>query len=247
MRSRYGSNVAFLDMTLNSLLGISAMFVIAFLLIKKQDEESPIPEPPLRIMVTMEWPVEGPASDADMDIWIQEGNQDSQAVGFRSPIRQGIALERDDLGHRSDKILKKGKFVNEIIPINREVINFRRVPEDEITVNAMYYFSQDPNVHVPVKVQVYALNPFSMIYEGEHTMTKRGQEHTFVRFTMTEEGEVTNMHHRQKSIVYAAKGPITNDWGDENTYPHYDNPMVPTPAPNTNSPYNYTNPSGYGI
>ena len=171
-----------------------------------------------------------------------KGDQDSDAVGFRSPIRQGIALERDDLGHRSDKILKKGKFVNEIIPINREVINFRRVPEEEITVNAMYYFSQDPNVHVPVKVQVYALNPFSMIYEGEHTMTKRGQEHTFVRFTMTEEGDVTDMHYRQKSIVYAAKGPITNDWGDGDTYP-----QAPSPAPSTNSPYNYTNPSGYGI
>ena len=48
-------------------------------------------------------------------------------------------------------------------------------------------------------------------------MTKRGQEHTFVRFTMTE-GDVTDMHYRQKSIVYAAKGPITNDWGGD-TYP----------------------------
>ena len=60
-------------------------------------------------MVTMEWPVEGAASDADMDIGFNFP-QDSDAVGFRSPIRQGIALERDDLGHRSDKILVKGKF-----------------------------------------------------------------------------------------------------------------------------------------
>jgi len=196
----------------------------------------------LRIMVTLEWPVEGAAADADMDLWIQEGLKDSQAVGFRSPIRQGIALERDDLGSRSDRILKKGKFKSDVIPINREVINFRRVPDDEVTVNAMYYFSQDPNVHVPVKVQVYALNPFGMIYEGEHTLTKRGEEHTFVRFTMTEEGEVTDMHYRPKSIVYAASGPVTNNWGDENTYPHYDNPSVPT------QPNNFvTDPSGHGI
>jgi hypothetical protein len=233
MRSRYGSNTAFLDMTLNALLGISAMFIIAFLLIREDNKKTDIPEPPLRIMVTMEWPVEGPASNVDVDLWILEGNEDSSAVGFRTPIRQGIALERDDLGHSTDRVLKKGKFVNEIIPINREVINFRRVPEEEITVNAMYYFSQDSSVHVPVKVQVYALNPFSMIYEGEHTMTKRGQEHTFVRFTMTEEGEVIDRHYRPKSIVYAAKGPVTNNWGDENRYP-----QAPSPAPNSNSPYN---------
>jgi hypothetical protein len=218
MRSRYGSNTAFLDMTLNSLMGISALFIMAFLLIREEDKKTNVPEPPLRIMVTMEWPVEGPASNVDIDIWIQEGNEDSSAVGFRSPIRQGIALERDDLGHSTDRVLKKGKFVNETIPINREVINFRRVPEDEITVNAMYYFSQDPSVHVPVKVQVYALNPFSMIYEGEHTLTRRGEEHTFVRFTMTEEGKVTDMHYRQKSIVYAKPAISTQDWPESSSF-----------------------------
>ena len=32
----------------------------------------------------------------------------------------------------------------------------------------------------------------------------RGDEHTFVRFTLDDNGEVTDLHHRQKSIVYAA-------------------------------------------
>ncbi len=70
MRSRYGSNVAFLDMTLNTLLGISALFVIAFLLIKEEDKKTDVPEPPLRIMVTMEWPVEGAPANSDIDLWI---------------------------------------------------------------------------------------------------------------------------------------------------------------------------------
>ena len=58
-------------MTLNSLMGISAMFVMAFLLIREHDGKITIEEPPLRIMVTMEWPVEGAASDADIDAWVQ--------------------------------------------------------------------------------------------------------------------------------------------------------------------------------
>ena len=205
MRSRYGTNVAFLDFTLNTLMGISALFIIAFLLIREDNKRSDLPQPPVQIMVTLEWPIEGAASNSDVDLWIQEGTADEHAVGFRSPVRDGIALERDDLGNRNDtyNMIVKGKTVKEVIPINREVINFRRIPQDEITVNAMYYYSQDKHVAVPCKVQVYSLNPFQVIYEGEYTLKSRGDEHTFVRFKMTEDGKVKDLHHRQKSIVYA--------------------------------------------
>lgn len=224
MRSRYGTNVAFLDMTLNTLLAISALFVIAFLLIKEEDKKiTDLPEPPVQIMVTLEWPIEGAASKVDMDLWIQEGTADENAVGFRSPVREGIALERDDLGNRGGDVyntIVKGKTVQDTIPINREVINFRRLPEDEITVNAMYYFSQKKDVAVPCKVQVYKLNPFQVIYEGEYTLKSRGDEYTFVRFKMTEDGKVKDLHHRQKSIVYARPAtPVYSSDRNEVTNP----------------------------
>ena len=237
MRSRYSSNVAFLDMTLNTLMGISVLFIIAFLLIREEDKKTDTPEPPLRLMITLEWPVEGAASKADIDIWTSFGPNDDDAVGFRAPIREGIALERDDLGSRSDTVLSKGKSIVEVIPINREVINFRRVPEHEITVNAMYYYSQDKDVHVPCKVVVYGLNPFKVVYEGEHTLTGRGEEHTFVRFTMDDEGKITDLHHRPKSIVYAKAPPVLNNWSGGDVQPS---------APSTleAQSYQYTSPTG---
>ena len=214
MRSHYGSNVAFLDMTLNALMGISALFIIAFLLIREEDKKTDVPEPPVMIMAVLSWPNEGPQADADIDLWVQVGEErEGLAVGFRSPTREGIALELDDLGSRNDKYTANGRKV--VIPINREVINFRRIPKEEIIVNAMFYHARDKNLSVPVTVQVFKLNPFKVIYEGAYTLQGLGDERTFVRFKMDEDGHVKDMNHRQKSIVYA-KHPVS---GDSNDWP----------------------------
>jgi len=90
MRSRYGSNTAFLDMTLNVMMGISALFIISFLLIRQDNKKVDLPEPPVQMLVTMTWPTEGAASATDLDLWISWGNNQDQAVGFRSPVRVSI-------------------------------------------------------------------------------------------------------------------------------------------------------------
>lgn len=201
MRERYSSNLAMIDVVFNMTLGIMSMFIIAFLLIKESEFKSPLDEPPAELLITFQWDDE---SYSDVDGWTQFGPDDSDAVGFRSPTRGGVSLDIDDLGARTDRILRKGKAEAEVIPINREVITFRYIPADEIIVNAMLYYSQDKNTKEEVTVTVVKLNPFKIIYEGRHTLRGRGDEHTFVRFTLDDNGEVTDLHHRQKSIVYAA-------------------------------------------
>ena len=212
MRSRYGTSVAFIDMTLNALMGISVLFIVSFLLIREADKKTDIPEPPIMIMAVLTWPSEGPEANTDIDLWVSYSDDNQDAVGFRSPIREGIALELDDLGSRSDRFVKNGK--TEVIKINREVINFRRIPPDEITINAMLYWSQQRNILVPAALTVYRMNPFEVIYEGSTTLTGRGDEHTFIRFKMDADGEVTDKNFRQKSIVFARhpSGSSTQDW-----------------------------------
>jgi len=226
MRSRYGTNVAFLDAILNSLMGISALFIISFLLIKEDNKKVDLPEPPVQMLVTLTWPTEGAPADTDVDLWLQWGDNQDQAVGFRSPVREGIALERDDLGNRSDKYISKGKNKMEVIPINQEVIAMRRIPQDEIVVNAMYYFNKDKTVPTPCTVQVVKLNPYVVIYEGVHTLAQRGDEHTFIRFTMNDEGELIDKNFRQKSIVYAR--PAETSY---NTWPEGSGAGIGNPAP----------------
>ena len=226
MRSRYGTNVAFLDAILNSLMGISALFIISFLLIREDNKKVDLPPPPVQMLVTLTWPTEGAPADTDVDLWLQWGDSQDQAVGFRSPVREGIALERDDLGNRSDKYISKGKNKMEVIPINQEVIAMRRIPQDEIVVNAMYYFNKDKTVPTPCTVQVVKLNPYVVIYEGVHTLAQRGDEHTFIRFTMDDEGELIDKNFRQKSIVYARPAETTY-----NTWPEGSGASVGNPAP----------------
>ena len=210
MRTRYGTNVAFIDAILNSLMGISALFIISFLLINEdEDKITDVPEPPVQMLITMTWPTEGAAKDADMDLWLQYSPNSDDAVGFRSPVRDGIALERDDLGSRSDRYVSKGRAETQVIPINQEVIALRRIPEDELTVNAMYYYNQDGRVPVPCTIQVVKLNPYVVIYEGQHTLNRRGDEYTFIRFTMDESGQVIDRNFRQKAIVFAKPAAIS--------------------------------------
>lgn len=213
MRSRYGSNIAFIDLWANGMLAMTGLFIIAFLLIKQDNKKTDVPEPPIQLMAVLTWSNEGKEAHADVDLWVAyEESGHETAVGFRSPTREGIALELDDLGARTDSYIKGG--VQKVIPINREVINFRRIPAEEVTVNAMFYFANDANLSVTATVEVYRLNPFKVIYEGSHKLVGRGDEHTYVRFTMNEEGKILNMNYRPKSIVYA-KHPAsssTEDW-----------------------------------
>ena len=245
MRSRYGANVAFLDAILNSLMGISALFIISFLLINEDKKATDLPEPPVQIMAILNWPAEGAPGKADIDLWVQWSQRDGDVVGFRSPSKDGIALELDDLGSRSDKYILRGSSETETIPINREVINFRRIPEDEVIVNAMFYYAQDKYLEVPATVQVYKLNPFTVIYEGTHTLRGRGDEHTFVRFKMNQEGIIDDLNFRQKTIVYA-KHPTasTNDnWptGED----HNPAPRQPSPRAMHQSNYEAHNSGGF--
>ena len=41
-----------------------------------------------------------------------------------------------------------------------------------------------------VKVSVYKVNPYSLVWEGKKPFTKKGQEETFIRFTMDKDGSV---------------------------------------------------------
>jgi hypothetical protein len=208
MRSRYGSNIAFVDLMMNAMLGVTALFIITFLLIRDDQEVSPLEEPPIEIMVTLTWPGE---VDADVDLWVQFSPQESDVVGFRSPKNQGIYLDIDDLGRKGD--IYKGKHKSETIEINQEIINFRRIPSDEIVVNAMHYFAKEADTPVDCTVQVIKLNPFSVIYEGTKTLYRRGEETTFVRFKINDEGEAYDLNYLPKTIVYA-KSPYSssNSW-----------------------------------
>ena len=195
MTSKYNSNLAFVDLLFNLMLGFAFLFTVAFLLINDPTEEEVV-EAKAEYMVVMSWDGD---KDVDMDLWVQSPEG---LVGFRDPNIGFVNLDRDDLVHRSDKI-KAGSDEERIVFINREIINIRGFQSGEYIVNGHLFFDHEPKgkEQVDVEVEVIKLNPFEEIYTGKKRFTYRGQEQTFVRFTMMPNGRYMNVHELPKNLV----------------------------------------------
>lgn len=229
MRDKYGSNLGFLDLVLNLLLGVTSLFIIAFLLIKESDLESPV-EQKAEFIVVLTWDEQ---SSWDVDLWVEGPNG---VASFRSPDTGQMSLSRDDLGTRNDQF-KNALGETEVVRINREVVDIRGFNAGEYTVNAHYYYCKDGYSPVETAVEVVKLNPYKVIYKGKHVLNKRGEEHTYVRFKINEKGIVQSVSHLPKTLVYNTAS--LNDWG------HLDsNPFSGEPNYGSSATYGIDPPSG---
>ena len=75
----YGSQVAFIDLLFNTLVGFVFLFVMAFILINPIAKKSDV-EVVAEFIVKIQWPTDSPD---DIDLWMRDplGNY----VGFKSP------------------------------------------------------------------------------------------------------------------------------------------------------------------
>jgi len=63
-----------------------------------------------------------------------------------------------------------------------------------------------------VSVKVEKLNPTaSVVYYGTLDFDHKGQEETFVRFTLDEKGQVSDVNTRPKSLVRAVRTPAAGN------------------------------------
>lgn len=193
----YSSNLAFIDLLFNLILGITFLFIVAFILINDPEEKEAI-DPKAEYMIVLTWDNE---ADIDIDLWV---DSPSGIVGFRSPQQGHVHLDKDDLGHRNDYIYSQNKEP-EIVYINREVVTVRGIQAGEYTINAFYYFAKQNYTQVTVNVEVIKLNPFAIVYEGSKKMDTRGQEETMVRFSMKEDGSFYGVNNLPKEIVRSQK------------------------------------------
>jgi len=189
----YTSNLAFVDLLFNLIIGIAFLFIISFLLINDPTKEENV-RPMAEYMVILTWEGE---KNSDIDLWM-EGP--SGVVGFQKPNSGYMFLDKDDLGHRNDYIYKNGK--REILFINREIINIRGIEAGEYIVNLHYYGGPDSSKQVQTNLEVIKLNPFAIIHESSQVMKKRGQESTIVRFKMDNKGNFSGLSFLKKTLVY---------------------------------------------
>ena len=187
---KYKSTIGFIDILFNILVGFAFLFIVAFLLIKPEAKREDF-DRKAEFIVVMEWDKE---RQDDIDLYVQDPS--NTIVHFRNARANFMHLDKDDLGKRNDTIMVNG--VEKIVKINREVVTIRGIVPGEYIVNVHYYsdYSEHANVTrgpmspLEVKVTVYKVNPYSEVWQGTKTFTRKGQEETFVRFTMDKNGGV---------------------------------------------------------
>jgi hypothetical protein len=122
-------------------------------------------------------------------------------------------LDKDDLGFANDIVKNVNGTVTKV-NINREVVTIRGIIPGEYIINAHYYSARkwtgqtlttnideraesyelgkgkSTGKNLTVKIELHKVNPYKIWWIGEKTFTHRGQEETFVRFTIDSDGKL---------------------------------------------------------
>jgi hypothetical protein len=213
---RFKSTIGFTDLLFNILVGFAFLFIIAFLLIKPEAKKKDF-ERKAEFVIVMEWDHDQPD---DIDLYVQDPTQSK--VHFRLPITNFMYLDKDDLGYANDIVKNVDGTVTKV-NINREVVTIRGIIPGEYIINAHYYsarewqhdgrlntsIEQSKGKTLTVKIELHRVNPYKIWWVGEKTFTRRGQEETFVRFTIGPDGnQIGDFTYVEKKFVTPFKNTI---------------------------------------
>lgn len=181
---RYSSNLAFVDLLFNLLVGFTSLFVIAFMMINPISKTGEM-TPPIKMFVEIEWPED---LNTDIDLFVR--GPDGRLVYYANKDSGYITLERDDLGWGSDTYEINGQEVT--VHRNYEVANFSELPPGEYVIAVFYFSTEGPAIDVPVNVRT--VSPHRVVYEGALENLTPRTERTVVSFTVDEHGNVADLN-----------------------------------------------------
>ena len=179
---RYSNNLAFVDMFMNMLVGVTALCLLAFILINPIAKTG-IVTPPDKLIIELTW---DDNSEKDMDLYTRGpvGN----TVYYGNKNNGYVTLRKDDLGNSTETYHVNGVPV--IIRRNYEVITLNDLPAGDYMVNVHNFASAKGAEEVTVRVT--GLVPFKLVFEGTAMLDAR-QETTLVVFSVDSEGKIYNV------------------------------------------------------
>ena len=229
---KYKSTIGFTDLLFNILVGFAFLFIIAFILIKPEAKKEDF-ERKAEFVIIMEWDHDQPD---DIDLYVQDPT--NSKVHFRLPITNFMYLDKDDLGFAND-VVKNVYCTITKVNINREVVTIRGIIPGEYIINAHYYSSRewsrlgqvqtnitdlnsqqvkDKAVPLTIKIELHKVNPYKILWVGEKKFFRKGQESTFVRFTIDKYGNLIGDYaYEEKKFVIPFTGrprtaaPVADD------------------------------------
>ena len=192
MKRQYHSNLPFVDLLFNILIGFVFLFIISFLLINPIAKRADI-EVKAEFLITVMWPDN---LEDDVDTYVEDpaGN----LVWFRSREPGLMHLDRDDLGKRNDEVVTAAGTI--LFPENREIVTLRGIVPGEYVVNIHMYFKvgQEP---VPVTIQIDKINPYSVVLRETIELKSKGDEVTVARFSVKSNGDIIDVNKLPKKLV----------------------------------------------
>jgi hypothetical protein len=180
-------------MLFKALQVVAFLFFIALLVMNPEVKQGKI-DTKAEFIITMGWPDSHPD---DIDLYAEDplGN----IVWYHEREAGFMVLDRDDRGGVNNSITVNGKKV--MSPIRQETISIRGIVAGEYTVNINHYLATT-GLPVPVSVKVEKVNPtVEVIYYDTINLDHTGQEATAVRFRVADNGSVTDVNHRDKSLI----------------------------------------------
>ena len=186
---KYKSTIGFTDLLFNILVGFAFLFIIAFLLIKPEAKKEDF-ERRAEFVVVMEWDND---ATGDIDLYVEDPT--NKQVSFRYHNHNYMHLDKDDLGAMNDTVVNADGSIS-TVKINREVVTIRGIIKGEYVVNGHYYSLRSydkinpPKPNITVRVELHKVNPYSILWVGEKQFNHRGQEETFLRFRLDEDGKI---------------------------------------------------------
>ena len=128
---KFSTNLAFVDLLFNLLVGFTSLLLLAFLYINPIADEGKI-DPVTKLLVIMTWPDE---SSADIDVWMR--GPDGSVCSYVAKDKGYMILERDDLGMTNDAIKVDDKII--YIKRNIESLSVTQLLKGEYVLNIHNY------------------------------------------------------------------------------------------------------------
>jgi hypothetical protein len=173
------------------------LFFIALLVMNPEAKQGKI-DVKAEFIITMSWPDSHPD---DMDLYAQDpaGN----IVWYHEREAGFMVLDRDDRGGLNNSITVAGRKITS--PIRQETVSIRGIVAGEYTVNINHFLATTA-VPVPVSVKVEKVNPtVEVVHYDTIALNHAGMEKTAVRFKVAENGSVTDVNQRPKSLIQATR------------------------------------------
>ena len=267
---KYKSTIGFTDLLFNILVGFAFLFIIAFILIKPEAKKHDF-ERRAEFVVVLEW--DHDQAD-DLDLYVQDPTGDRVSfrhpiINFMHLDKDDLGYV-NDIVMNMDGTITKVNINREVVTIRgiipgEHIINVhyystrqteaafssltgeRRGNTEIISVDrhGVDKLNKKKKRILTVKIELHKVNPYEILWIGEKPFDHRGQEETFVRFTINSKGKVVGAFtHEQKKFVVPKFGGMPYPVSPRNAYEYEGGDRVD--GPNGDDDESGTEASRYG-